>query len=88
MVGCSLEIFKKWFLQQLYGERTEENYGSVCTNGYCYSLSKTQISNQSEMNKPTYWKNLRPMYCSDNTSEGSKIDHQLNLTQEMKAKYF
>ena len=63
---------------------TEENYGSVWTLDHCYSLSKTRLSNANEMNKPTYWITLRPMYLGENSSKGSKID--IHLPQEIKAK--
>ena len=54
----------------------------------CYPLSKTNLSNENETNKSTYWTNLRTMYCSENSPKGSKIDHRLYLWQEVKAKYF
>ena len=67
---------------------TEENYGSVWTIDYCYLLSKTNLSTENEMNKTTYWINLRPIYSGENSSKGSKIDYHLYLLQEVKAKYF
>ena len=67
---------------------TAESYGSVWTIDHCYPLSKTILSNVNEMNKSTYWINLRPMYLSENSSKGSKIDNHLYLLQEIKAKYF
>ena len=67
---------------------TEENCGSVWTIDHCYPLSKTNLSNQNEMSKSTYWIILRPMYISKNISKGSEIDHRLYLMQEIKANYF
>ena len=67
---------------------TEEDFGSVWTIDHCYLLSKTNLSKENQMKKSTYSINLRPMYCSENSSRGSKIDHLLYLIQENKAKYF
>ena len=67
---------------------TEENYGSVWTLDHCYPLSKTNLSDKNEMNKSTYWINIRPMYCSENISKGDKINPYLYILQEIKAKYF
>ena len=86
LLGCSPEFFKKWILHQLYGKVTEKNYGSVWEIDHCFRLSKTNLSNQNEMNKSTSWINLRPMYCSENTLKGSKIDHRLYVLQENEAK--
>ena len=56
---------------------TLENYGLVWETDHCYPLSKTNLSNENEMNKATYMINLRPVYCSENSSKGSKIIHRL-----------
>ena len=40
------------------------------------------------MYKSTNWINIRPMYFSENSSKGDKIDYRLYLMQELKAKYF
>ena len=88
LLGCSREFFKKWILHQLYGEMTKENYGLVWVLDHCFPLSKTNLSNQNEMIKSIYWINSRPMYCGEDISKGSKIDHHLYLLQQIKAKYF
>ena len=67
---------------------TEENYGEILCLDHCHPLSKTNLSDKSEMNKSTNWINLRPMYCSENTSKGDKIDHRLYLMQEIKIYQF
>ena len=56
---------------------TEENYGSVSTIDHCYSLSKTNLSNETDMFKSSHWINFRPMFCKKNSSKGSKIDNYL-----------
>ena len=88
LIGCSQAFFKRSNLHQLYGDMTEENYGYVGTIDHYYPLSKTNLSNMKEMNISTYWMNLRPMYSSENSSKGSKIDNHLYLLLEIKANYF
>ena len=51
-------------------------------------VEKTDLSDKNEMNKSTFWINLRPMYCSENFSKGDKIDHRLYLLQQIKAYQF
>ena len=53
---------KKWILYQLYGNMTEETYGSVWTIDHCSPLSKTNLSDETDKIKTTSWINLRPMY--------------------------
>ena len=65
---------------------TLEKHGSVWEIDHCYPLSKTNLSNGTDMFKSTYWTSLRPMYCREKNSKVSKIDHHLNLLQEIKAK--
>ena len=67
---------------------TLENYGKIWCLDHCYPLSKTNLSNERDMYKSTNWINIRPMYFSENSSKGDKIDNRLYLLQEIKAKYF
>ena len=67
---------------------TEESYGSIWTIDHCYPLSKTNLSNETDMFKVSHWINLRPLFYNKNSSKGSKIDNRLYLLQEVKAKIF
>ena len=67
---------------------TEEKYGEIWCLDHCYPLSKTNLSDENEMNKSTQWINLRPIYCSENISRGDKIDYRLYLMQEVEAYRF
>ena len=67
---------------------TEKNYGSVWSIYNCFPLTKTNLSDENEMNKSFYWIKLRPMRCSEIISKGDKIDHRLYLMQAIEAKYF
>ena len=66
----------------------EENYGSIWTIDDCYPLSKTNLSNETDMFISSHWINLRPMYVKDKTIKGDKFEYHLYLLQEVKAKYF
>ena len=79
LVGCCQSFFKRWILHQLYGNMTEEDYGSVWNVNHCYPLSKTNLIDKNEMNKSTHWIKLRPMCCSESISKGSKIDNRFYL---------
>ena len=88
LLGCFPDFFRRWIVHKLYGDITEENYGSVWTLDHCYPSSKTNLSDINEMNKSTYWINIRPMYSTENNLKGSKIDHRLYLLEQIKANYF
>ena len=67
---------------------TEENYGKIWCLDHCLPLSKTNLSNQNEVEKTTTWINFRPMYVKDNIIKSDRIDYHLYLLQEVKAKIF
>ena len=77
LIGCSQSFLKKWILYQLHGNMIEENYGSVWTIDHCYLLSKTNLSNETDMVKSSHWINMRPIFHNKNSSEGSIIDIHL-----------
>ena len=67
---------------------TLEKYGKVWCLDHCLPSSKIDLSKRNDLYKFTKWINLRPMYIKDNIIKSGKIDHQLNLMQEVEAKYF
>ena len=48
LVQLSQSFFKRWFLHQLYGDMTEENYASVWTFDHCCPLSKTNLPDKND----------------------------------------
>ena len=88
LIGCPQSFLRKWILYHLHGNMNEENYGSICTIDHCYSLSKTNLSNETDMFRSYHWINLGPIYVKDNIIKGDRIDYHLYLLQEVKAKYF
>ena len=67
---------------------TLENYGKIWCLDHCYPLSKTNLSNETDMFKSTNWINLRPMYTKQNIVKVDKIDIRLYLLQQIKACQF
>ena len=61
----------------------EENYGKIWCIDNCLPLSKTNLSNQNDVEKTTIWINLRSMYSSENNSKGDKIDYRIYLLQQI-----
>ena len=54
---------------------TEENDGSIWTIDHCYRLSKTNLSNGTDMFTSSHWIDLRPMFYNKISSKRSKIDN-------------
>ena len=69
---------------ELYVDMTIDNYGSVWEIDLCYHLLKGYLSNERALFKSTPWIKLRPRFCSENTSKGSKNSH--HLLQQIKSK--
>ena len=57
LIGCSNSFLRKWIIHQLYGNTTVEKYGKILCLDHCYPLSKTNLSNGSDMYKSTNWIN-------------------------------
>ena len=67
---------------------TVEIYGSVWEIDHVFPVSKSNLIFERENYKSTHWSKLKPMYCSENTSKGAKINHHLYLLQQIKGKCF
>ena len=81
-------LFKKRILYQIRVIITEGKYDSISKIYLFYLLSKTNLSNKTDMFISTAWNILRPMYKKDKKSQGSKVNHHLFLLQHIKANYF
>ena len=88
LIGFSQSFFKRWIIDQLYGEMTLDNYGKIWCLDHCYPLYQTNLSNETDMIKATIWIILKPMYFSENIAKADKTDHRLYLLQQIKAKNF
>ena len=88
LLGCSHSFFKGWIIHQLYGNMTNENYGSVWPIDHCLPIASFNILDEIDMKKSFNWVNLRPMYSNENISKKAKINYRLYLLQQIKAKFF
>ena len=88
LLGCSHSFLQRWFIHQLYGNMSLENYGSVWQIDHCLPIASFNLLDENDMKKRFNWINLRPMYSNENNSKKAKIDQYLCLCQEVKAKYF
>ena len=83
VIGCCQTFLRKWIFYQLHGNMTEENYGSLWTIDHCYPLSKTNLSNETDMFKSSHWINLRPLFYIKNSSKGFKIDNYITRNKSI-----
>ena len=88
LLGCSHSFFKRWIINQSYGNMTSDNYGSVWQIDHCFAIASFNLLDENDMKKCFNWFNLRPMYVEENIIKGDKIDYHLYLQKELKAKYF
>ena len=79
LLGCSSLFFKKWIIHQLYGETSIENYGSAWSLDHTYPISETISSNEEDMRKCNHWKNIGPIYNTENNTKKAKIIQHLYL---------
>ena len=68
LLGFSHSIFQNWIIHQLYGNRTEENYGTVWQIDHCLAVASFNLLDENDMKKRLNWINLRPMHSSENNS--------------------
>ena len=61
LLGFDLSFFKRLIIHQLYGNMTEENYGSVWQIDHCLAIASFNLLDVNEMRKCFNWINLRPM---------------------------
>ena len=71
-IRCSQSFLKKWNLYQLHGTM-EEIYGSMWTLDPCYPLSKTIVSNETDMFISTHCICLRPMFLIKVVQKGLEL---------------
>ena len=88
LLGCSHSFFKIWIVHQLNGDMSLDNYVSVWQIDHILTIISFNLLDQNVMKKCFNWINLRAMYSKDNNSENEKIDQNLYLCPEKKAKYF
>ena len=66
LIACSHSIFQRRIIQQIYGNKSPENYGSVWQIDHCLSIATFNLLDENPMKKSSNWINLRPMYSKEN----------------------
>ena len=88
LLGCPHSFFKRWNIHQLFGKMSFEKHGLVWEIDHCLPIASFNFSDENDMKKSVNWINLRSMYSIENDLKKAKIDLNLYLPQEIKAKCF
>ena len=88
LLGCSHAFFKSCIIDQLYGDMSLDNYGSVWQIDHCLPITSFNLLDENDMKKCFNWMNLKLMYSKGNNSKNDKIDHCLYRHQGVKALNF
>ena len=67
---------------------TKEKSGSVWQIDHWLPIASFNLLDENDMKKCFNWITLSPMYSSENNLKEAKLDTNLNLLQEIKAKNF
>ena len=51
LLGCSLSFLKSWIIQQIYGEKTLENYVSIWQIDHCLPIASFNLLDENDMKK-------------------------------------
>ena len=88
LIGVDFEIFTKWIEYQFEEGMTLQNYGSAWHHDHVLPISSFNVLDEEELQKAMNWVNIRPMLPVKNIQKSNKIDHWLNVMQQVKAHYF
>jgi len=86
-VGCDIEFFRKWIEHQFNKGMTWENYGGWHLD-HVKPCCSYDLSKDEDVIECFSWKNIQPLWASDNNSKNGKIDVKLIELQKNKAHIF
>ena len=88
-LGIPMKLFKKWIEFQFEDDMSWENMGK---HGWSFDhvipCDSFDFSNENEIMECYNWENLRPCWCSDNSSKGNRINKKLEALQKWKVNEF
>lgn len=84
--GCSMENFKRWMEYSFKDGMTFENYGSIWHIDHVIPCSLFDFSDDSQKKICFNWKNMRPLFATENISRGNKVELRDILFHELKTK--
>ena len=73
-IDCSIDFLKGWLESKFKEGMTWENYGEWHID-HIKPCSKFNLSNEEEQKKCFNYKNLQPLWASENTSKGAKWEN-------------
>ena len=73
-IGCSQEFLQEHILNQLAGEMTEENYGTIWEIDHILPCASFDLTKEENIFKCFNYKNLQPLLCSENRSKKDKLN--------------
>jgi len=75
LIDCSIDFLKDWLELKFKEGMTWENYGEWHID-HIKPCSKFNLSDEEEQKKCFNYKNLQPLWASENTSKGAKYDEE------------
>jgi hypothetical protein len=78
LVGCSIDQLSGWLEIQFRPGMTWENYGPVWHIDHKRPCSSFDLSDPSQQRECFNYKNLQPLFASENLSKSDRLDFQLN----------
>jgi hypothetical protein len=86
-LGCDIFFFKKWLIYLFQDKMTFENYGTWHLD-HVKPCASYDLSNEKEILECFNWKNIQPLWGSDNLEKNNKIDTKLIEEHKEKVKKF
>ena len=72
-LGCDIEMFRDHIQKQFKSDMNWENHGDLWEIDHIYPLSKFDLSKEENIYKACSYKNMQPLYKSENKSKSNKI---------------
>ena len=76
-LGISVEIFKKWIESQFDNKMSWDNQGIHWHIDHVIPCSSFDLTDEKQIKKCFYWKNMCPLSRTDNLEKSNKIDENL-----------
>ena len=83
-IGCSIPFLHAWIEYQFYESMTWETYGQWHLD-HVKPCASFDLSNEEEIKECFCWKNMQPLWATENVIKSDKIDSQLIDTHREKA---
>lgn len=75
-IGCNIDFFRNWISSQFQEGMSWENHGQWHLD-HVKPCSSFDLSNCDEIQRCFCWKNMQPLWASDNLTKSGRIDNSL-----------